>query len=78
MNNFCKTLKKGCFILPFIFVLNALRTDALQIVYPKTANTDISAASTFIIGSTTPDAKLKIPYLFYAENRKRHRLRFSA
>ena len=60
MNNFCKTLKKGCFILPFIFVLNALRTDALQIVYPKTANTDISAASTFIIGSTTPDAKLKI------------------
>ncbi len=60
MNNFCKTLKKGCFILPFIFVLNALRTYALQIVYPKTANTDISAASTFIIGSTTPDAKLKI------------------
>lgn len=53
-------LKKTCFILPLAFVLNALSSDALQIVYPKTPNTEISAESTFIIGNTTPDSKLTI------------------
>lgn len=51
----------GCFfILPLVYFLNTPRSAALQVVYPKTQNTSISAASTFIIGSTTPEAKLKI------------------
>lgn len=60
MKNLYKALKNGFLILPFVFVINALSSNALQIVYPKTENTQISAASTFIIGSTAPDAKLKI------------------
>ena len=60
MKNFYKALKTGCFILPFVFVSNALGANALQIVYPKSENTQMSAASTFIIGNTAPDAKLKI------------------
>lgn len=60
MKNLYKALKNASLILPFVFVTNALNSNALQIVYPKTENTNISAASTFIIGSTSPDSKLKI------------------
>ena len=60
MKNLYKALKNASLILPFVFVINALNSNALQIVYPKTENTNISAASTFIIGSTSPDSKLKI------------------
>ena len=35
-------------------------TRALQIVYPKSPNTEVSAASTFFVGNTKPGSKLKI------------------
>ena len=53
-------LKKSYLLLLVMFISSALQTEALQVVYPKTLNTEISAQSTFIIGSTTPDSKLKI------------------
>ena len=53
-------IKRSCFLLPVILMSCSLQTEALQVVYPKTLNTEISAQSTFIIGSTTPDSKLKI------------------
>lgn len=63
-NNFImkKILKNTCFLFAIALALNvnALSSEALQIVYPKTPNTEISAQSTFFIGSTTPGSKLTI------------------
>ena len=60
MKNIYNILKNNCAAVLLLFLSNVADADALQIVSPKTMNTDISAASTFIIGSTAPDAKLKI------------------
>ena len=60
MKNFYKILAGCFFVLPLVLAFNFMPARALQVVYPKTQSTQISAASTFIIGSTAPDAKLKI------------------
>ena len=55
MKNYFKT------ILPLLILLAAaIPANALQIVYPKTPNTEVSAASTFFVGNTNPEASLKI------------------
>ncbi len=43
-----------------IFILVSESVNALEVVYPKTDNVEIAAASTFFIGSTEPDATLMI------------------
>lgn len=47
-------------ILAMTLAGNCLPSEALQVVYPKSLNTEISADSTFFIGSTTPGSKLTI------------------
>ena len=52
---------KKVFAISAIFSLVfTLPSAALQIVYPKTPNTEVSAPSTFFVGNTSPDAALKI------------------
>ena len=46
--------------LLFVILLAVEPANALQIVYPKSPNTEVSAASTFFIGNTAPDSKLTI------------------
>ena len=65
INNFVmKFFRNTCFLLSLIciiaFVVDRSKADALQIVYPKTPNTEISANSTFIVGNATPGSKLTI------------------
>lgn len=55
-----RLFKNTCFLLPLVFAFNSLQAEALQIVYPKNIKTEISASSTFIIGSTVPQSSLKI------------------
>lgn len=47
-------------ILLALVIFCSLPANALQIVYPKTQTTIMSANSTFIIGNTTPNSCLKI------------------
>ena len=60
MKNIDKLFKNTCFLLSAAFFFNCLSADALQIFYPKTPNTETSAASTFFVGNTTPGSKLTI------------------
>ena len=54
-----ESLKKLCLILPFVF-MNQTQSQALQVVYPKNINSQVTATSTFFVGSTEPNAALKI------------------
>lgn len=47
-------------ILAITLAGSCLPSEALQIVYPKSLNTEVSANSTFFIGNTTPGSKLTI------------------
>lgn len=56
-----KKLLKNLFILLPVFVsFLCTKTYALEIIYPKTPNTESTADTIFIIGNTQPDAKLTI------------------
>ena len=55
-----KKVLKNLLILSSLTFLSNNPTEALQIVYPKSENVEITAGSTFFIGNTDPDAKLTI------------------
>ena len=60
MKNF---LKISTAIFTFVLIVlffDAEPVKALQIVYPKSPNTEVSAASTFFVGNTKPGSKLMI------------------
>ncbi|MBQ8634696.1 hypothetical protein IJ425_00900, partial [bacterium] len=50
------------FILLFIFCgcFSSIKTDALEVIYPKTQTVEVCANSTFFVGNTEPGSKLKI------------------
>lgn len=52
--------KKSCLLLPLALSMTMLQSQALQVVYPKSPNVEMSASSTFIIGNTAPGSKLTI------------------
>lgn len=52
--------RNTCFLLPLALTMTLLQSEALQVVYPKSPNTEISASSTFFIGNTTPGSDLTI------------------
>lgn len=53
-------LKNTCFLLASTLLFNNLSADALEVVYPKAPNTEMSATSTFFIGNTKPGSRLTI------------------
>ena len=60
MKNFLKIATKIFTFALFVLFFTVEPTRALQIVYPKSPNTEVSAASTFFVGNTKPGSKLKI------------------
>lgn len=60
MKNFLKIAAKIFTFALFVLFFTVEPTRALQIVYPKSPNTEVSAASTFFVGNTKPGSKLKI------------------
>lgn len=60
MKDYGVILKNTCFFVLLLACLCMHPAQALQIVYPKTLNTQVCAASTFFIGSTEPGSSLKI------------------
>lgn len=63
MKKIFKILKKSTLTAALLFGCitgNALSADALEIIYPKSQNIQVCAGSTFFVGNTSPDAKLKI------------------
>lgn len=50
------------FILLFIFCscFSSIKTDALEVIYPKTQTVEVCANSIFFVGNTEPGSKLKI------------------
>lgn len=51
---------KKYLLLILMLIINCIRVNALEIVYPKTNPATINANSTFFIGSTNPNDTLKI------------------
>lgn len=60
MKNFKKIVNNLCKILPIIMAAGMMRAEALEVIYPKSPNTEIAAESTFFVGNTKPGSKLKI------------------
>lgn len=60
MKKFGDLLKNISLILPSVLLFNCLQAEALQVVYPKNINTQVSAESTFFVGNTEPGSSLTI------------------
>ncbi len=60
MKNFLKIATKIFTFALFVLFFTVEPTRALQIVYPKSPNTESSASSTFFVGNTKPGSKLMI------------------
>lgn len=60
MKNYGVIFRNTFFLMLILSAFAAHPVQALQVVYPKTLNTQVCAASTFFIGSTEPGSSLKI------------------